>query len=445
MDYRATLDYLYQMLPMYQRLGPVAYKKDLSNTLELTKALGRPHHRFPSLHIAGTNGKGSVAHLCASVLQASGYRIGLYTSPHLKDFRERIRLNGVPVSEAEVVDFVREHRALIERISPSFFEATVAMAFERFAAWDVDLAVVETGLGGRLDSTNIIHPLVSVITSIGHDHQALLGPDLPSIAREKAGIIKPGVPVVIGEFRPDTFPVFAQVAEQNHAPLYLAPDTVALDQFEDLPDGLQFRWNLSGGKRSVTLRSALAGDYQRSNLRTVLQTLLLLEEHGFPLREDAIADGLWQVRQRTGFRGRWDVLQRQPWLIVDGAHNPEGLQALFGQVARLPHRQLHLVTGTVNDKDLDGVLACYPSQARYYFARPDIPRGLHALQLQEKAAVFGLQGSVYASVAEALEQALQHAQPDDLVLVTGSLFVVAEVPDEKYQASPNYSSRFPST
>ncbi len=435
MDYADTLDYLYRMLPMYQRQGPMAYKKDLTNTLELTKALGRPHHRFASLHIAGTNGKGSVAHLCASVLQASGYKIGLYTSPHLKDFRERIRLNGVPISEAEVVDFVREHRALIERVSPSFFEATVAMAFERFAAWEVDLAVVETGLGGRLDSTNIVHPLVSVITSIGHDHQALLGPDLPSIAREKAGIIKPGVPVVIGEFREDTFPVFAQVAEQNQAPLYLASETIALDDFVELPDGLEFRWHMAGGKWSGALRSALAGDYQRSNLRTVIQTLLLLEDHGFALREDALAQGLWQVRQRTGFRGRWDVLQRQPWLIVDGAHNPEALQLLFVQIKRLPHQQLHIVTGTVNDKDLAGVLPCFPTEARYYFARPDIPRGLSALLLQEQAAVYGLQGSVCVSVADALKQALQTAQPDDLVLVCGSLFVVAEVPYEQFEPS----------
>ncbi|MBI1192442.1 MAG: bifunctional folylpolyglutamate synthase/dihydrofolate synthase [Bacteroidetes bacterium] len=437
MDYAAALDYLYQMLPMYQRQGPMAYKKDLTNTLELTKALGRPQHRFPSLHIAGTNGKGSVAHLCASVLQASGYKIGLYTSPHLKDFRERIRLNGVPISETEVLEFVKEHRALITRIEPSFFEVTVAMAFDRFAVWDVDLAVVETGLGGRLDSTNILHPLVSVITSIGHDHQALLGPDLSSIAREKAGIIKPGVPVVIGELRPETFPVFAQVAEQNQAPLYLAPETIVLSDFEELPDGLQFYWQMAGGKWSAPLRSALAGDYQRSNLRTVIQALLLLEEHGFPLREDALADGLWNVRQRTGFRGRWDVLQRQPCLIVDGAHNPEGLQVLFAQVQRMPHQHLHIVTGTVNDKDLAEVLPCFPVQARYYFARPDIPRGLSALQLQEQAANYGLQGSVYASVADALQQALQSAQSDDLVLVCGSLFVVAEVPYEQFEPTPD--------
>jgi dihydrofolate synthase/folylpolyglutamate synthase len=230
--------------------------------------------------------------------------------------------------------------------------------------------------------------------------------------------------------------VFAQVAEQNQAPLYLAPETIVLDDFAERADALEFRWQMAGGKWSGTLRSALAGDYQRSNLRTVIQALLLLEEHGFPLREDALADGLWNVRQRTGFRGRWDVLQRRPWLIVDGAHNPEGLQALFGQVQRIPCQQLHVVTGTVNDKDLEGVLPCFPTEARYYFARPDIPRGLSAMQLQAQAAVYGLHGSVYASVADALQQALQAAQPDDLVLVCGSLFVVAEVPYEQFEPSP---------
>lgn len=440
MDYQETLQYLYAKLPMYQRQGPQAYKKDLGNTLELTKALGRPHFRFPSIHIAGTNGKGSVAHLCAAVLQSAGYRVGLYTSPHLKDFRERIRLNGLPVSEEEVVEFVQAHHALLESVQPSFFEATVAMAFDRFAAWQVDIAVVETGLGGRLDSTNVIHPLVSVITSIGHDHQALLGPDLPSIAKEKAGIIKPGVPVVIGEWKEDTFPVFVQKAEMEKAPLYLAEQTIHLEDFEDHPDGLAFSWRLAGGKLSERLYCALAGHYQQANLRSVLQTLLLLEDHGFNIPMEAVARGLADVKSLTGFRGRWDVLQKEPMVVVDGAHNPEGLAVLFHQVRQIPHHQLRIVMGTVNDKELKDYLQCFPEQAIYYFARPEIPRGLSALVLQEQAKENGLKGEVYPSVAVAIHQAIADCSPTDFVLICGSLFVVAEVPYEQFEIRSAVSS-----
>ncbi len=437
MDYEATLEYLYKMLPMYQRQGPVAYKKDLSNTLALTNAMGRPHLRFPSIHIAGTNGKGSVAHLCAAVLQSAGYRVGLYTSPHLKDFRERIRLNGEMVSREEVVQFVQKHRQLIEDISPSFFEATVAMAFERFAEWEVEIAVVETGLGGRLDSTNIIHPILSVITSIGHDHQALLGPDLASIAGEKAGIIKSGVPVVIGEWRAETYPVFVRQAEALQAPLFLAPETISLEEVEQTKRGLEFRWRKAGGKRSPLLCCGLAGDYQQTNLKTVLQTLLLVEECGFSIPESALKNGLADVCRLTGFRGRWDVLQQNPLVVADGAHNPEGLQILFEQVRRIACSKLRIVTGTVNDKDLKGVLPCFPQQAQYYFSRPDIPRGLDALILQEKAAGLGLTGKVYSSVVAALDAALSDAAPDDFILICGSLFVIAEIPFENFENDPD--------
>lgn len=437
--YQATLEYLYAKLPMYQRVGAAAFKKDLHNTLELMRALDRPHLRFPSVHIAGTNGKGSVAHCCASVLQAAGYRVGLYTSPHLKDFRERIRLNGIPLSEDEVVEFVSTHRTLIERLSPSFFEVTVAMAFERFAHWEVDIAVVETGLGGRLDSTNVILPLVSVITSIGHDHQAMLGSDLPSIAAEKAGIIKPGVPVIIGEFNEETYPVFRDKSALEQAPLYLAERSVSLEQFEPFRGGWQFQWRAPGASSPLPLSCPLGGAYQKKNFASVLQTLLVLEEHGFALPEHAIKTGFAEVRQRTGFRGRWDILQEQPLLIVDGAHNPEGLQALFQQVEQMRFGQLHIVMGTVNDKDLAPYLSCFPDFATYYFARPDIPRGLNALVLQENARAFGLTGSIFPGVAAALETALDQADPQDLILVCGSLFVVAEVPYERF---PDWTAQY---
>jgi dihydrofolate synthase/folylpolyglutamate synthase len=432
--YAETLDFLFERLPMYQRVGPVAYKKDLGNILALMRALGRPHNRFASVHIAGTNGKGSVAHGMAAVLQAAGYRVGLYTSPHLHDFRERIRLQGEPVSEAEVVDFVDRVRPLIDKYSPSFFEITVAMAFDRFAAWEVDIAVVETGLGGRLDSTNIIHPLVSIITSIGHDHQAMLGPDLPSIAREKAGIIKPGVPLVLGEYREETYPVFRQTAEGVQAPLYLAPETVQLNDLEVSMEGIRASWQRPGLPPLADLHFGLGAAYQVGNLRCILQAGALLERHGLNIPDTAWKIGLAQVKAMTGFRGRWDVLQQNPLVLVDGAHNPEGLNAFFSQVAQLPASKLHVVTGTVNDKDLDKVLPCFPQKARYYFARPNVPRGLDALLLRDQAVRFGLIGEVYASIPAALDTAIQQADKDDAVIVCGSLFAVAEVPYERWEA-----------
>ena len=434
--YADTLSFLFERLPMYQRVGPVAYKKDLGNILALMRGLGRPHHRFASVHIAGTNGKGSVAHGLAAVLQAAGYRVGLYTSPHLVDFRERIRLQGEPVSKEEVVDFVDRIRPLIEEHHPSFFEITVAMAFERFAAWEVDIAVVETGLGGRLDSTNILHPLVSVITSIGHDHQAMLGPDLPSIAREKAGIVKPGVPLVLGEFREDTYPVFRQTAERNQAALYLAPETVRLSGLQVAMDGIRATWQRPGLPPLADLLFGLGADYQVGNLRCILQTGSLLERHGLQISDAAWKTGLSQVKTMTGFRGRWDVLQEKPLLLVDGAHNPEGLRAFFGQVTALPASKLHVVTGTVNDKDLDTVLPCFPTSAQYYFARPNIPRGLEALELRDQAARHGLIGDAYASIPAALDQALAVAAEDEAIIVCGSLFAVAEVPYERWEPQP---------
>lgn len=418
---------------MYQRQGPAAVKKDLGNIRALCQALNRPHHRFRSIHIAGTNGKGSVAHGLASVLQAAGYKTGLYTSPHLKDFRERIRCNGQAISEAEVVDFVQRHKHLLERIPASFFEVTVAMAFERFAAWNVDVAVVETGLGGRLDSTNILHPLLSIITSIGLDHQQFLGPTLAHIAREKAGIAKPGVALVLGAVNAEEDAVIAEQAKRVNAPLYRAEKAVSLELLHQDFRGSRVHWQRPGQQPLQDLEFALAGEHQVQNLRCILQAGLLLEQVGLPISDEAWREGLRHLRQRTGLRGRWDVLQEKPLLLVDGAHNREGLRALRKVLEQVPRKALHVVTATVVDKDLDAVLPEYPAAERYYFARPDVPRGMDALSLQEAGARHGLHGEVYASVEQALDAALAHADPQDAVLVCGSLFAVAEVPFERFE------------
>ncbi len=431
--YTQTVEELFRRLPMYQRQGPMAYKKDLGNIRALCQALGRPHHRFRSIHIAGTNGKGSVAHGLASVLQASGYKIGLYTSPHLKDFRERIRCNGQPISEADVVGFVERNKRLLEQVQASFFEVTVAMAFERFAAWNVDVAVVETGLGGRLDSTNILHPLLSVITSIGLDHQQFLGNTLPLIAREKAGIAKPAVPLVLGAVPSEAETVIVDHTQRVSAPLYRAEQAIRIEVQEQDFRGTRLRWIRPGQAALDGLHFALAGEHQVHNLRCILQAGLLLEELGLPISDAAWREGLLHLRERTGLRGRWDILQEKPWLLVDGAHNREGLRAMRPLLDQVPHKRLHVVTASVADKDLDMVLPEFPAADAYYFARPDIPRGLDAFSLQQAAARHGLHGAVYPSVVQAIDAALDASSPEDAVLVCGSLFAVAEVPFERYE------------
>ncbi len=439
-DYQQTLDALYAMLPMYQRIGPAAYKKDLGNTLALCEALSNPQQTFPSIHIAGTNGKGSVAHLCASVLQAAGYRVGLYTSPHLQDFRERIKLNGSLMSRAEVIHFFRRHKDLLSAVSPSFFEATVAMAFDRFRDWKVDIAVVETGLGGRLDSTNVLQPLLSVITSIGLDHQAMLGPDLASIAAEKAGIIKARSKAIIGEYREESWPVFERRASALGTPLLRAFDEIVLEDIRFENFGWKFRWRRKSSEHSEDCFCPLGGLYQHQNIKTALLTLLEVAAFDFERVPGAIASGFAAVRESTGFRGRFDVLQSEPLLIVDGAHNREGLIALFQQLESIPHRRCHIITGSVNDKDLSNVLPCFPRDAHYYFARPDVPRGLDAEQLRIHFAEYDMAGKAFPSVLSALDEAINQAVAEDLILVCGSLFVVAEIPFERFQ-----SMRLPST
>jgi dihydrofolate synthase/folylpolyglutamate synthase len=404
MTYTETVEWMYQQLPMYQQVGNKAYRVDLHNITSLVKQLGEPHKHFKSIHVAGTNGKGSVSHMLASVLQEAGYKVGLYTSPHLKDFRERIKINGEMISEAAVMQFIAANKAFFEKESLSFFEMTVGMAFNYFSEENVDVAVIEVGLGGRLDSTNIISPELSVITNIGFDHVNILGNTLPKIAAEKGGIIKENTPVVIGEYQEETFPVFKRLAEFKNAPFYLAED---------------FRG------RSYT--SDLKGQYQKWNIRTVSMALDVLKDLGWELGEEAAEKGLKNVIFNTGLRGRWEVLQEDPKVICDTAHNKEGLVYAMKQLQEEKFENLHLVIGVVNDKDLTSVLPIFPKSAKYYFSRPNVPRGLAAEELQKTAAENGLFGKVFSSVTEAYEAALQEASAKDVVYVGGSTFTVAEI------------------
>ena len=450
MTYRETLDYLFAQLPMYHRIGPAAFKKDLTNTIALCGHLGNPHLQFPTLHIAGTNGKGSVSHFLAAVLQAAGLKVGLYISPHYKDFRERIKINGQYISQREVVDFVEANRPALEAIQPSFFEMCVGMAFDHFARRRVDVAVVEVGLGGRLDSTNVLPPpLVSVITNISFDHMAMLGDTLPKIAFEKAGIIKPGSPVVVGEERPDTMPVFRAAAAECMTPVYSAQANFKI--VEKAQNGWQSTiYDVLGNDGTPYLRDLelqAAGPFQAKNLATTLQTIEILNGWGFtpedlrrrrppsgrqgqqaPLvGETAIREGLANLQALTRFMGRWQVIGENPTVLCDSAHNEGGLREAFAKINTLTFNRLHVVTGFVNDKDVRGVLPLFPADARYFFAKADIPRGLDAQLLRDMAAEFGLHGRAYSSVKNALRAARRAAAPGDLVVVVGSIFVVAEV------------------
>ncbi len=404
MTYRETLDWMFVQLPMYQLQGASAYKKDLDNTLMLCQYLGNPERNLQFIHVAGTNGKGSTSHMLASVLQQAGYKTGLYTSPHLKDFRERIKINGSDIPEDFVVRFMEQHRPFFEQHVLSFFEMTVGLAFDYFRQENIDVAVIEVGMGGRLDSTNVIAPIVSVITNIGMDHTAFLGDTLTLIAAEKAGIIKPGIPVVVGEYTPETKAVFEDKAAGCGAPLYFASDLVD----EDYP-------------------SALTGNYQFHNKKTVVQTVRLLQQMGLEISEQHLTDGLLNVVQNTGLQGRWQILQTQPMVVADTAHNKDGLEITLAQVAASSYERLHIVLGMVNDKNLDEILPLFPKDAKYYFCKPDLPRGLDAAVLQQHAQGFGLTGSVFNSVTEAYQNAARAAQPEDFIYVGGSTFVVAEI------------------
>lgn len=402
--YKETVDWMFQQLPMYQQVGDKAYKVDLSNIKKLAQHLKEPHHNFKTIHVAGTNGKGSVSHMLASILYESGYKVGLYTSPHLKDFRERIKINGQEIPEQDVTNFISENRSFLEAENLSFFEMTVGMAFDFFAKEKVDVAVVEVGLGGRLDSTNIISPEVSVITNIGLDHTNILGNSLEAIAAEKAGIIKKKTPVVIGEFQEETMPVFKKIAEGLQAPLFLA---------EDLPE--------------KEYESDLKGFYQKKNIRTVAMSIKVLQELNWSIPEEAVSTGFLKAVENTGLRGRWEILQENPRVICDTAHNKEGLIYAMAQLQEEIFERLHIVIGVVNDKDLEAVLPIFPKSAAYYFSRPNIPRGMDANFLSEKAKEKGLLGAVFNSVSDAYDAALKEASTQDVIYVGGSTFTVAEI------------------
>ncbi len=404
MTYTETLDWMFAQLPMYQRQGASAYKIDLTNTFSLASYLNNPETKFKSIHVAGTNGKGSTSHMLASILQEAGYKVGLYTSPHLKDFRERIRINGKKVSKEYVVAFIEQHQSYFKKNQLSFFEMTVGMAFQFFADSDIDIAVVEVGLGGRLDSTNIITPEVSVITNIGLDHTRFLGNTIAEIAKEKAGIIKDHIPVVIGRTVSETKTVFQEKATIHKSDLYLAEDYTG-----PLYD------------------SDLKGDYQKENIITALQTISVLQAKGWQIKKEQIRRGLGNVISNTGLLGRWQILKQAPKVICDTAHNVDGLLPVMKQLTNEKYDQLHFVLGVVNDKDLNTILPLFPKDAQYYFAKPNIPRGLDEKILREKALKFDLKGKEYTSVKKAYNAALQDAACRDIIYVGGSTFVVAEI------------------
>ncbi len=411
---------------MYSRIGSVAYKADLTNVKALCSHLGNPEQKFRSVHVAGTNGKGSVSHMLASVFQTAGYKTGLYTSPHLYDFRERIRINGQVVSQQFVTSFIDKLQPLIEEIEPSFFEITVAMAFQYFADQKVDIAIIEVGLGGRLDSTNIIHPELSVITNIGFDHTAILGNTLEKIAAEKAGIIKPNVPVVVGETKPETRQVFQRTADEKASSIYWAEEM--LQPFETFlrDDTLNVAFRKQGGT-IFSVASDLTGLYQVSNLRTALTAIEALQTLGWKLDDESVKTGLQQVKSATGLAGRWEVIQRAPTIVLDVAHNEDGIRRMTEHLATLSFRQLHIVIGMVKDKAVEKILALLPASATYYFTQAAIPRALPAQELQQQALAAGLTGDVFANVNEALAAAKKNAATNDFILVCGSIFLVAEV------------------
>lgn len=428
--YQQVLDFLYSQLPMFQRTGAAAYKDNLDNTILLDELFGHPHRSFKTIHVAGTNGKGSVSHMLASVLQEAGYKTGLYTSPHLKDFRERIRVNGDMITEEAVVRFTElfQEKTEMEKMEPSFFELTVSMAFDYFRSMQVDVAVVEVGLGGRLDSTNIITPEISVITNISFDHMALLGDTLPKIAAEKAGIIKKDVPVVVGETSPETSFVFEHFAEKVQTKLWFADQEYNADYSMLTIDGKQsLNIHKNGMLFYPDLKLDLLGIYQRHNVPTVLKTVGVLNENGWNLSEDIIRRGLANTISNTGLLGRWQIIGNNPLVICDTGHNPAGIRLVVEQINQTAWKQLHMVIGMVNDKDQDKVLSLLPKNASYYFTKASIPRAAEPEVLAAKAEPFGLNGKCYPSVRQALSAAVANAGENDLVFVGGSTFVVAEI------------------
>jgi len=435
MTYEETIDYLYAMLPVFHREGAKAFKPSLSNTLALCEYLGNPHKKFKSIHIAGTNGKGSTSHYMSAILQSAGYKTGLYTSPHLKDYTERFRINGVSIEKAKVVAFVNEHKAFIEELKPSFFELSVALAFDFFAKESVDVAVVEVGLGGRLDSTNIIIPELSIITNIGFDHMDILGNTLPKIAAEKAGIIKPNVPVVISERNPETSQIFIQKAQEENAPIFFAEDTFKISENDiKRSDNLSLTVDVHRGDKKIFegLSSQLIGIYQLKNLTGVFQAVSILNEIGFCINDSALALGIEEVVTLTRLKGRWQILSSKPLTICDTGHNEHGLQIVLDQINKLFESgyltgKKHFILGFVKDKNVEEILQLFPKDANYYFCEANSPRSMATENLIKIAESIGITGYSILSVNDSLEKVREIASENDFIYVGGSTFVVAEL------------------
>lgn len=428
MTYQETIQYMFERLPMFHRIGKAAYKANLDNANALDLYFGQPHRNYSTIHVAGTNGKGSVSHSLAAILQVSGYKTGLFTSPHLKDFRERIRINGEMIEEEYVTDFIDRHHSYFEKLKPSFFEITSAMAFEYFSFNQVDIAIIEVGLGGRLDSTNIIVPQLSVITNIGFDHTEFLGNTLPEIASEKAGIIKPYIPVIIGEYNDQTLPVFRETALKNQSEIILAQDKYKTDIALYTSDRKQiFQITRDNEVVYTNLIMDLGGYYQRKNICTILAATDELVKKGYKITRKNIYEALANVSNSTGLMGRWQIIGANPLIICDTGHNYDGIQWVLQQLKETPHKNLHFVIGFVNDKTIDPILSMLPTEAIYYFTQAQIPRALDSEILKEKALKSGLKGKAFSTVSEAYENARRAASKDDLIFIGGSTFVVAEV------------------
>lgn len=425
MNYKETIEFLFEKLPMFSRQGASAYTKDLTNIIAICNALDNPQNNFKTIHVAGTNGKGSTSHMLAAVFQTAGYKCGLYTSPHLIDFRERIKINGQPCKEEFVIDFVEQIKPLIHQIQPSFFEITVAMAFTWFANQKVDIAIIEVGLGGRLDSTNIINPLLSIITNIGWDHMHLLGNTLPQIAGEKAGIIKEKTPVVIGENQPEVEEVFKTIAAEKHAPIYFASNNYYVSDWQYEPHQLKVSVIHKEEKEAYALD--LTGIYQLKNIITLLSAVELVRQLNFNIDTNSLKYALSHTKKLTGLKGRWDCIHHNPTVMVDVAHNYDGIKQVLSQIESLSYNQLHFITGMVKDKAIESILEILPKTAIYYFTKASIPRALDEHTLLDKAKIAGLSGKTYPDVSQALNVALQHAHKDDLITICGSIFLIAEL------------------
>jgi dihydrofolate synthase/folylpolyglutamate synthase len=427
MTYQQILEYIYTQLPMFSRIGAAAFKADLNNTIALCEHLDNPQTKFKSIHIAGTNGKGSTSHMLAAIFQTAGYKTGLYTSPHLKDFRERIKIDGEMIPEAYVVEFISRIKPLIEKLSPSFFEITVAMAFEYFMRQQVDIAIVEVGLGGRLDSTNIITPELSIITNISWDHMNMLGDTLEKIAGEKAGIIKHGIPVVIGERQAGPDKIFEEKALRENAPLFFASEKRFVAEWQFEHNMLNAGVAIFHTDEKTYYQLDLTGIYQTKNLVTVLEAVKILQHQGWDITDENVHDALQKVKKLTGLHGRWDTIHQHPTVILDVGHNEDGIKAIAQQLEVTTYHHLRIVIGMVKDKEVDKVLTYLPQTATYYFTRSAIPRALPEEELEEKGRSSGLSGNHYTDVNTALRAALSHADKDDVILVCGSVFLVGEV------------------